>query len=142
LIYDIIMSGGGRCFIIFGTQWLTRITELDCGKPLNHIRSPSPLSEDAFCQCCVSVSIFDVTVTQYLNIPHFRPEKEGFWSPEDKRPRVGSGHYHLILRWPVRFGLGSRCKHVFMCVHSISSGLGRSDEIVCFGICRMTQIVT
>ena len=47
-------------------------------------------------KCGVSMSNSDVTVTQYLNIPNFRPEKF-FWPPEGKRPRVGSGHYKLAM---------------------------------------------
>ena len=45
----------------------------------------------------VSMSISDVTVTQYLNIPNFRPEKVFFGPPEGKRPRVESGHYKLAM---------------------------------------------
>ena len=45
----------------------------------------------------VSMSISDVTVTQYLNIPNFRPEQFFFGPPEGKRPRVESGHYKLAM---------------------------------------------
>ena len=44
----------------------------------------------------LSMSISDVTLTQYLNIPNFRPEK-GVLAPEGKRPRVGSGHHKLVM---------------------------------------------
>ena len=40
-----------------------------------------------------SMSISDVTLTQYLNIPNFRPEK----GVEGKRPRFGSGYYKLVM---------------------------------------------
>ena len=44
----------------------------------------------------LSMSISDVTPTQYLNIPNCMPGK-GFWPPEGKRPRVGSGRYKLVM---------------------------------------------
>ena len=44
----------------------------------------------------VSMSISDVTVTPYLIIPNFRPEKV-FLPPESKRPRVESGHYKFAM---------------------------------------------
>ena len=43
------------------------------------------------------MSICDVTVTQYLNIPNCRPEKFFFGPPEGERSRVGSGHYKLAM---------------------------------------------
>ena len=46
----------------------------------------------------VSMSIFDVTVTQYLNIPNFRPEKGGFGPLRAKGPELGM--VITNLRWP------------------------------------------
>ena len=40
--------------------------------------------------------MFGPTMTKYVNLLHFRQEK-GFWPPETKRSRVGSGHYELAL---------------------------------------------
>ena len=37
----------------------------------------------------VSISICDVTVTQYLNIPNCRPEKGGFDPLRAKGPELG-----------------------------------------------------
>ena len=47
----------------------------------------------------VSMSIFDVTVTHYLNIPNFRPE-EGFCAPlRAKGPEMGV--VITNMRWPI-----------------------------------------
>ena len=73
--------------------------ELVCRKPLNHIYLPSLLSKDAFCQIWgVFMSISDVTVTQYLNIPNFRPEKGGFGPLRAKGPDLRV--VITNLRWP------------------------------------------
>ena len=62
---------------------MAHTTELNWGKPLSHIPPPSPVSQDAFCpnNCGLSTVMFDSTVTQYLNLLNFRPEK--FFTPLD-----------------------------------------------------------
>ena len=47
----------------------------------------------------VSMYISDVTVTQYLNIPNFRPEKGGFGPLRAKGPELGV--VITNLRWPM-----------------------------------------
>ena len=51
-----------------------------------------------FAKYGVSMSSFDVTVTQYLNIPNFRPEKGDFGPLRAKGPEVGV--VITNLRWP------------------------------------------
>ena len=47
----------------------------------------------------VSMSISDAAVTQYLNIPNFRPEKGGFGPLRAKGPELGV--VITNLRWPM-----------------------------------------
>ena len=44
----------------------------------------------------VSTSMFGPKVKKYVNLLHLMPKKGGFWPPETKRLRVGSGHYELV----------------------------------------------
>ena len=46
----------------------------------------------------VSMSIFEVTVTQYMNIPNCRPEKGGFGPLRAKGPELGVVIIYLL--WP------------------------------------------
>ena len=68
------VSGGGRYFIIFGTQWLKLWN--------GFVESPyiiyGCLSYNLMMLSAkydISMSISDVTLTQYLNIPNVSPEK-------------------------------------------------------------------
>ena len=88
---------------------MVRITALDSGKSLNHIRSPSALFQ--YVRHDVSMSMFGATVTQYLNVSG---QKGDFWPPEGKRSRVRSYHYHLTCIFVSILCAG-------LCVSSLSS---------------------
>ena len=48
-------------------------------------------------KCCVCVAICGPAMTQYLNLLHFRHEKEVSVPHVTKRLRVWSGHYQLAM---------------------------------------------
>ena len=63
---------------------MTQIMELFCGKRLNHAQLPYILSKYTFCKMFLCLFL-----TQYLNIPNFRPEKGGFGPLRAKGPEMG-----------------------------------------------------
>ena len=68
------VSGGGRCFIICGTHWL-KLWNCFVESPLFIYGSLPYYLLMLSAKYGFSMSISDVTLTQYLNIPNFRPEK-------------------------------------------------------------------
>ena len=68
------MSGGVRLFVICGTQWLKLCNLFAESAKIMYGSVPYYL-EMFYAKYGVSMSIFDVTVTQYLNIPNFRSAK-------------------------------------------------------------------
>ena len=76
---------------------MAQIMELVCGKPLSRIL-PYYLKM-LFAKYGVSMSISDVSVTTYLNIPNLRPEKGGLGPLRAKGPELGV--IITNLRWPM-----------------------------------------
>ena len=71
--------------------------ELNWGKPLYHTPPPAPISQDAFCQIVCLYSYVWTHSDKIILFTSFQARKGGFWLPEAKRPRVGSGHYELVM---------------------------------------------
>ena len=74
------------CFIFRGTQWFTLWNLIGENPCIIHRHLPLYL-KILFAKLFVSKGMFGPTVTKYLNLLHFKPEK---------RTRVGSGHYDLV----------------------------------------------
>jgi len=75
--------------------------ELNWGKPLYHTQPPSPISspisQEAFCQIICLYSYVWPHSEQIFEYIEFQARKGAFLAPEVKRPRVGSGHYELVM---------------------------------------------
>ena len=69
-----------RTYFSFWGDSVAHATELNWGKPVYHTPPASPMSHVLSAKCASS-AMFVYTVTQYLNLPHFRPET-GFLAAE------------------------------------------------------------
>ena len=82
---------------------MVHTVELNWGKPLYHNPQPSPMFQDAFCQMLCVYSYVRSHCDNIFEFTSFQARKGGFWPPEAKRPRVGSGHYELAMAQSIRY---------------------------------------